>query len=358
MINTSTMIDLKSLLDSRIASLPGMLYLVVDKDHSIFEYSGGWADILNHKPMNLNTTLMAYSMTKTFTAVALLQLAEKGKLQLDNPINGYLPDCPYPRSITFRQLICHTSGIPNPIPLKWIHTMEEHKIFDEKKALNQVLHDHSKISFKPGTKYSYSNIGYWLLGQIIEELTRRKFSDYMKDEVFKPLGLQPHDIDFIIPDPVNHAKGYLAKYSFMNLLKGFVTDKKVWGSYEGKWLQIRSHYVNGPAFGGLVGSIQSFGRLLQDQLKESSSLLTQKTKELLYTQQTTIYGNPIEMTLGLHIGYLDGIKYFYKEGGGGGFHSEMRIYPTEQIASVIMVNSTEFNSRSFLSRLDEAFITQ
>ena len=142
----------------------------------------------------------------------------------------------------------------------------------------------------------------------------------------------------------------------MNLLKGLITDGKVWGQYEGKWLQVRNHYINGPAFGGLVGSVQSFSRFLQDQLRESSVLLNQKVKELLYTQQKNNEGELIGMTLGWHIGELGGVKYFFKEGGGGGFHSEMRIYPTKQFASITMVNSTEFKSNAFLNSLDKAFL--
>lgn len=349
--------DLKALLDKGIKTrAPGIQYLVVDPYRAIFEFAGGWADIRNQRPMKLGTTLMGYSMTKTFTAVAILQLVEQGKLSLDDFIGSYLPNCPYSGDITLRQLISHTSGIPNPIPLRWIHLAEEHGAFDEPAALAKVLRDNPKLAFKPGKKYAYSNIGYWLLGKVIEKATNRSFTDYIKDRILEPLQLQQHEMGFVIPEIANHAKGYLKKYSLLNLLKGLVTEKKVWAHYEGNWLSIKSHYINGPAFGGLVGSVRSFGRFLQDQLRESSVLLDRKGKELLYTQQSNVAGKPIGMTLGWHIGTLQGTKYFFKEGGGGGFHSEMRVYPTRELASVIMVNSTEFNSNAFLSDLDETFL--
>jgi D-alanyl-D-alanine carboxypeptidase len=107
---------------------------------------------------------------------------------------------------------------------------------------------------------------------------------------------------------------------------------------------------------GLIGSAQAFGCFLQDQLLDGSVLLSPESKALLYTAQKTSRGELIEMTLGWHIGDLQGVRYFFKEGGGGGFHSEMRIYPAQQFASVLMVNSTEFSSKTALNQLDSAFL--
>ena len=337
-------------------AVPGIQYIVVDANRAIFEYTGGWADILNQRPMKVSTTQMAYSMTKTFTAVAILQLAERGELELDDGINRYLKNPLYSDKITIRHLICHTAGISNPIPLRWVHMAEEHEHFDEDAALAQVLRDNPKLRSEPGEKYAYSNIGYWLLGKIIETVTQQSFADYMREYVLKPLGLEIREMDFVVPDTSGHAKGYLGKYSMMNLVKGLITDKKVWGKYEGNWIQVKSHYVNGPAFGGLIGAAQAVSRFLQVQLRESSVLFGQETKRLFYTQQRNDRGESIEMTLGWHIGALQGVRYFFKEGGGGGFHSEMRIYPARGFASVIMVNGTEFNSNKVLGGLDQIFL--
>jgi D-alanyl-D-alanine carboxypeptidase len=336
-------------------AIPGIQYWVVDANRAIFEYAGGWADIRNRKPMKPDTTQMAYSMTKTWTAAAILQLVEREKLNLDDKIDHYLSHNPYNHDITIRHLISHTAGIPNPIPLRWVHLAQEHEHFDENAALAKVLRDNPKLSFQPG-KYAYSNLGYWLLGAIIEAVTQQTYTDYMREHVLKPLGLAKRDMDFIIPDVSNHAQGYLRKYSVLNLVKGLVTDRKMWGQYEGNWLKVNRHYVNGPAFGGLVGSAQACSRFLQDQLRESSVLFGRETKQLFYTQQRDRSGEFIQMTPGWHIGALNGLTYFFKEGGGGGFHSEMRIYPTRGIASVIMVNRTQFKSNSFLSGLDKVFL--
>ena len=335
---------------------PGLQYVVVEAGGTLFEYAGGWADIQHQIAMTLETTLMAYSMTKTFTAVAMLQLVEQGKVGLDDEMDGYLPDTPYRgRRITLRQLLDHTSGLPNPIPLRWVHLAEEVARFDEDAVLDRVLDENPALSFEPGSKFAYSNIGYWLLGKIIEQVTEQSYSDFVRASMLLPLGLSAQEMDFAIPDQARHANGYLAKYSLTNLVKGFVTDSKFWGGYEGNWLRIKSHYINGPSFGGLVGAARSFACFLQDQLRAESALFSPKTKGLLETRQTDDSGRPIPMTLGWHIGETNGATYFFKQGGGDGFHSEMRLYQTRGIASVVMANCTNFNSTRFLNRVDRAF---
>jgi hypothetical protein len=98
-------------------------------------------------------------------------------------------------------------------------------------------------------------------------------------------------------------------------------------------LRIRSHYVNGPAFGGLAGNVNGFGKFLKDQLQPHSRFLTDSTRELFHTPQRTTDGAPVPMTLGWHVRSIAGMDCFYKEGGGGGFHSLTRIYPTRRMAT-------------------------
>lgn len=106
----------------------------------------------------------------------------------------------------------------------------------------------------------------------------------MRANVLSPLGLSAQETDFVIPDPARHANGYLARYSLMNLMKGFVTDSRFWGDYEGNWLRLKSHHLNGLACGGLVGTARGFARLPQDQLRTESALFGPGTKQLLETR--------------------------------------------------------------------------
>jgi hypothetical protein len=121
-------------------------------------------------------------------------------------------------------------------------------------------------------------------------------------------------------------------------------------------LRIRDIYVNGPAFGGAIGSAAAFGAILRDLLKPRSVLLSPESKAFLYERARLNSGRTIRMTLGWHVGELAGRPYYYKEGGGAGFHCEMRTYPDRGVASVVMVNRTSFRSNSILSQLDRGFL--
>jgi CubicO group peptidase (beta-lactamase class C family) len=334
---------------------PGIQYIMADRQGIVFEKNVGLTDIAGRVPLTSYHTFAAFSMTKTLTAIAFLQLHEAGKTGLDDKLSRHVAH-PYGPDITIRQVLAHTAGIPNPMPLEWVHLVEKHDDSDEAAALARVLGQDPKQTSATGRKYSYSNIGYWLLGKVVESASGQSYTEYVTQHIFRPLGLESKEIAFTISDPGMHAKGYLAKYSFMNLVKGFVTRREVWGDYEGRWLHIRNVYVDGPSFGGAIGTARGFSRILQDLLADSSRLLGKNAKELLFTQQKNSRGEPVPMTLGWHIGDLDGMRYYYKEGGGAGFHGEMRIYPSSGKASVILTNNTSFNSRKELSRIDRNFI--
>jgi len=336
---------------------PGIQYVVVDKTGVVYEHSTGLADVENKTAMTLRHTMAAFSMTKTLTAIAILQLAEQGKLDIDAPVAKYVKH-PYDQEVTIRQLVNHTSGIANPIPLRWVHLAKDQQSFNEHAALQAVLAKNSKPNTPPGEKHGYSNINYWLLGNVIEAASGQDYSAYSRQNIFQRLRLSPDEIDFTYSATSPHAKGYLAKYSFMNLVKGFVTNREVWGNYEGNWLHIKDVYVNGPAFGGAIGTARAFSVILQDLLADRPGLLNEISKKLLFKPQKTRSGKETGMTLGWHIGNIDGTRYYYKEGGGAGFHSEMRVYPSKGLATVIMTNQTSFNSRSALSKLDKAFLKQ
>lgn len=335
---------------------PGIQYLVAKSTGIEFERVSGWADIRRRMPVDTATTMMAYSMSKTITAAAVLQLVEAGRVGLDDPVEQYVDSMPYGSRVTVRQLVSHTSGIPNPLPLRWVHPAERHGSFDEDAALATVLHDFPRLSFEPGAKYAYSNIGYWLFEKVVERASGETFSSYVTENILRRLDIGSRELGYVIPDPAHHATGYLEKYSLMNIVKRFLIDRDLVGDYSGRWLTIRSQYVNGAAFGGLIGTARGFGKFLQDQLRDQSLLFNGTTKQLFYAQQQTTRGVSIAMTLGWHIGDLNGTRFFYKEGGGGGFHCMMRLYPEGGIGTVVMTNATGFDVRGLLNAVDTSFL--
>jgi len=335
---------------------PGLQYVVTGPDSEIFSYAGGWADVAALRPILPATTMMIYSMTKTVTAIAALQLVEKKKISLDDPVIDYIRDMPYGNGVSIRHLISQTSGIPNPIPLKWVHSSEEHSKFDESMALKRIMAENPRLDFKPGNKYRYSNISYWLLGRIIEKASGTGYEDYMRKNIFQRLKLPLGEIDFVIPSLHNHSKGYIPKWSALNLFKGILIERRFIGEYENGWLNIKDHYLNGPSFGGIVCSARAIGAVLRDLLKNDSALLDEKSKSLLFEQQRDNDGDPVEMTLGWHMRSTKNTSFFYKEGGGAGFHSEMRIYPRSRLASIIIANNASFDVKTVLDTVDREFL--
>jgi D-alanyl-D-alanine carboxypeptidase len=343
---------LASLTERRV---PGLQYRAVGPGGPLLEYDGGWADLAGRTPMARATTLMAYSMSKTITAAAVLQLVAARAVGLDDPVDRYAPT-PYGRDITVRQLLAHLSGIPNPIPLRWVHPAAQHERFDERRALGAEMAAHPRLAFPPGTRFRYSNLGYWLLGEVVAVAAHQRFETYVVERVLGPLGIAAQELGYTIPAGTPHANGYLEKYSFMNLIKGWLIDPQYVGAYEGRWLRIAPHYLNGPAFGGLVGTASGFAAFLADQLQPQSKVLDGNARALFYEQQRTTSGRLVPMTLGWHTGMHHNRRFFFKEGGGGGFHCEMRLYPDAQVGTVIMTNATGFDVKRCLNAADQRFL--
>ena len=337
-------------------AVPGIQYLVVDAAGILGNHAAGWADVAGRRPMEPGTTMMLYSMTKTFTAAAVLHLVEAGRVGLEDPVRTHVPSIPYGDAVTVRRLLSQTSGIPNPIPLKWVHAAEEHPQFDEPAALDAVLRGNRNLKFAPGTRYGYSNIGYWLLGRVVERAGGMAFEAFLRKNLFDRLGMASSEIGLVIPSPPRHAKGYLPKYSFLNLAKPLLMDPRFFGPAEDRWLQIRDHYPNGPAFGGIVASGRALAAFLQDQLRERPALFSRETRALFHQQQKNTAGEPVPMTLGWHIGASGSRRFLYKEGGGGGFHGAMRIYPAEGIAAMVIANDATFRAGRFLDAVDGEFM--
>lgn len=333
---------------------PGLQYVVVGPEGVRFEGATGWADLAGRRPLRPDTTMMAYSMTKTITAAAVLQLVEQGRLSLDAPARALLPEIPYDTRLTVRHLLSQTSGIPDPIPLRWVHRPEEHAAHDERAMLARRLAESPRLRFAPGERYAYANLSSWLLGRVVEEVSGQPYPDYVRDHVLAPLGISPAEAAFTIPDRARHAKGYLPRWSFMNLARPFLVDGKFVGEYEDGWLHMRDNYLDGAAFGGLVTTARAVGRFLQDQLADQPVVLGPEWRRRFQEPQRANDGTPVAMTLGWHVG-RDG-AFLFKEGGGAGFHAELRLYPAARVGTVVIANSGTFDVKGFLEAADRPFL--
>jgi CubicO group peptidase (beta-lactamase class C family) len=146
----------------------------------------GLCDKENNIKSTSQTKYMIGSLTKQFTAMAIMQLEEKKKLKVTDTIDKYIPGFPHGNEITIHQLLSHTSGLPREIQ-QTLNINTVPKTLDE--ALNLIKNKELSLLSEPGTTFNYSNTGYILLGYIIEKVTGSKYSDYLEKNIFKPLNM-------------------------------------------------------------------------------------------------------------------------------------------------------------------------
>jgi CubicO group peptidase (beta-lactamase class C family) len=335
---------------------PSIQYILFDKNSIIKRCSFGFADIENKKDVDENTTYNAYSVTKTFTALAILQLAEQKKLDLEQPVFRYLPGIQFGSDIIVRHLLTHTSGIANPMPLSWIHLKSEHKMFDRNRFFEEILLKKSRTRSEPNEKFAYSNLGYFLLGQIIEKVSGTTYEKYIKHNLIDVLGIKESELGFETDDSVVHAGGYHKKSSFSNLILGFLLDRSKYMSKKGgKWIRFSDFYVNGPSYGGLIGTPDAFVKYIQELLNPDCRLISDNYRKMLFTENYTNNNVPTGMCNSWFTGRLNANKYYAHAGGGGGFYCEIRIYPDSGIGSVVFFNRTGFSDERFLNKPDKIF---
>jgi D-alanyl-D-alanine carboxypeptidase len=200
-----------------------------------------------------------------------------------------------------------------------------------------VLAENPELESAPGEHYAYSNLGYWLLGRVIEAASGRPYCDFVRMELFEPLGITPSELDCDVADLGHHARGHQTRWALLGLLLPLMTDD-VWDDDAGKWARFRHLHMNGPAYGGIVGSARGYAKLLQELLQPKSRLFDEDTRALFFSEQRSRSGEPLPTTLGWHRGDLDGVAYYSKPGGGPGFSGNLRIYRDQGIATVFLSN--------------------
>ncbi|MGE8556516.1 MAG: serine hydrolase domain-containing protein [Chryseobacterium jejuense] len=156
--------------------------LIVRKDDILLREAYGLADYEWNIKNTIDTKFQLASVTKQFTAAAILQLVEKGKLSLDDKLNTFFPDYPNAESVTIHMLLSHSSGLSLGFKDLALSTISPDSAYNEIKKI--------PYEFSPGTKSEYSNIGYYLLGKIIEKVSGEKYAVFLKKNIFEKVGMQ------------------------------------------------------------------------------------------------------------------------------------------------------------------------
>lgn len=338
---------------------PGVQYVFVDENRILFQYQAGWAGIRQKIPVTQKTTFNAYSVTKTFTAAAVVKLALENRIDLDKPVDRYINGLSIVNGPTVRQTLEHIGGFPNPNPLSWIHRADQSSRFDEQGFIKQILEEQARPENIPGLKFSYSNVGYMVLGELLRQVSGIAYDDYVNAELIRPLKLSnEQNISFSIDKPEQHARGYIRKWYWLNFVLGLFLDRKVYlGEAVQGWVPFNNFLVNGKAYGGLVGNASGFARYLQVMLRREAPY-TQDMLDILWRAGKTNAGDTLPVALAWFHGTLNGERYFMHSGGAAGYYCEIRIYPDAGRASVIMTNNTGISAQNYLDMIDSVLLSK
>lgn len=167
---------------------PGAAILLLKGNDIIYERYLGLATLEPDTPVNENTFFCIASVSKQFSAVALMKLAQEGKLSLDDSVSKYFPQfkAPFFQRITLRHLLSHTSGIPDSRP----RTDSNYVYYSTDVESYSYLDTVTRLNFEPGTQYEYMNPTFQLMYTIIEKASGKPFEEYMRTEIFDPAGME------------------------------------------------------------------------------------------------------------------------------------------------------------------------
>jgi serine beta-lactamase-like protein LACTB len=313
-------------------SIPGISIAIAVDNQIRYAKGFGKADLENSVSAKATTVYRTASIAKSLTATAIMQLAEKGKLDLDAPIQKYCAsfrEKPWP--ITTRQLLGHLSGIRHyqkpgeSSGTEHYFSIEESlKIFKD----DPLLHE-------PGTKYSYTTYGYSVLGCAIEGVSGMRYGDYMQENVFRPSGMENTGVDehfFIIP---NRARGYMKvdEATYAQLPDAIKTKVKV-GQILNAQLHDTSMKVPGGGLASTAVDLVSFGMAsMKGRLVKESTLAQMWTSQKTKDNKETGYG------MGWGIGTVaGGMRLISHSGGQAGTSTLLYILPEKRIVLAAMSN--------------------
>lgn len=307
---------------------PGATALVARKGRVIYSRAFGLANVELDAPMRVDSVFKIGSITKQFTAVAILQLAEQRQLSLKDDITRFIPDYPTGgRKITIDHLLTHTSGI-------WDYS----KMDDVAKrgAMDFTpgeMIDHFKnqpMRFDPGTKWEYSNSNYVLLGAIIEKITGKTYGAYLEQNIFKPAGmtrsLYANDIRVIR----NRADGYS------------MSDE---GIVNAAYLSMTQPY----AAGSILSTVEDLFKW--NQALQSGKLIKRETLKKAWTRYKLADGTETSYGYGWRMGYIQESRSLWHGGWINGFVTMALYLPDEDVFVTVLSNCDANSPEDVVARL-------
>ena len=297
---------------------PGATLIVVKDGKTVLRKAYGMADVAAKVPMRPDATLRLGSLTKQFTAVAIMMLVDEGKLATTDPIARFLPDYPTQgRLITVEHLLTHTSGIVSYTGKPDFLSLAQHDM-----TVPQMI-DYFKndpVEFAPGTRYAYNNSGYFLLGAIIEKLSGQSYAKFVEQRIFVPLGMEHTAYE-------GHERALT-----LRALGHEKTDK---GYRPGQPLSMSQPF----AAGALVSTVDDLARW--DAAITAGELLKPASWKQVFTAYRLADGKSTSYGYGWDVGSLRGVPSVAHGGNINGFATYAVRIPQEKVYVALLTNSED-----------------
>ncbi|MCL5746428.1 MAG: beta-lactamase family protein [Acidobacteria bacterium] len=304
--------------------LPAISVALVDDQQIVWARGFGYADPGRKIPATARTVYRIGSVSKLFTDIGIMQLVEKGKINLDAPVAAYIsdfkPDNQFGKPITLRQLMSHRSGLLREPPVGHYFDPTEPTL----KATVLSLNGHPLV-YPPETRVKYSNAGISVVGYVLEKLSGRPFAAYLKNAVVKPMGLSSSAFE---PEPgirQNLAKAYM------------------W-TYEGRVFQAPTFQLGMAPAGSMYSTVTDLGRFASVLFAGGRGVLKPETIREMWTTQFPKAGGPRSFGIGFVLGQLDGHRTVGHAGAVYGFATEMKALPDDKLAAIAVTTMDSANA--------------
>lgn len=284
--------------------------LIVDEGETVLSKGFGLVDRNGTQTINADTVFRLGSISKQFTATAIILLQQKGLLSIDDSIGTYLEDYPNGERITIKHLLQHTSGIPN-----YTAVSNFGSITTQYHSPEQViaLFKDLPLEFSPGSRYQYSNSGYSLLGYLIEVVSAKSYQEFINDEIFTPLQMTRSGYGENNFDGDNIAHGYS------------------WSDAEILAIDMSVPY----SAGALTSTLNDL--LLWDRSLYENILLTEQSKTLMFTPGLNNYA------LGWRVASDEHGRIYGHGGSISGFKTYIARHPDENKLIVVLSNNQDYD---------------
>lgn len=315
--------------------------LVSENGKVIYNKCFGIADPETKENIQLDSQFRLASVTKQFTAMAVMILHERGKLNFDDDIKKYLPELPY-SGITIRHLLTHTSGLPSYLPMFEVYWDIEHKGTTNRKtptnkdALNLLVEHHPLVLFRPGERYEYCNTGYMLLALVVERVSGIEYDEFMKANIFAPLGMKNTLVYSLIKNQKMKRRVYGYKMSLD----------------ETEYISTDYSYLNAiVGDGGMYSTVEDM--FLWDQALYTEKLVSESTLAEAFTRVTLNNGHKSEYGFGWSVIDDEEGKIVAHGGGWCGFRTFILREIEQRNAVILLCNNSKMRRGDIAFKIRE-----